>query len=198
MSVTWTVDPSAWIGAGVHWSGWGQETSSVEIGARSVIEDGASIRLKGGSHLLIGPDVVVRRGAVLNVGGTLRLDGDNLISWYSVIHAGESVTFETMAGTGEMVTVVDGDHRRTDADSHWYRSSVSAPVVIGRNTWLAAKSTVTRGVTIGRSVTVAANSVVRADVPDETIVAGVPARIIGPSVPATRHPKAPSPGPLTG
>lgn len=195
MTVDWTVDPSAWIGDAVHWSGWGHATSVVEIGARSIIEDGASIRLKGGSRLVIGPDVLVRRGAVLNIGGTLRLDGDNLISWYSVIHAGQSVVFETMAGTGEMVTVVNGDHRRADADNHWYKTSVSAPVVIGRNTWLAAKSTVTRGVTIGRNVTVAANSVVRSDVPDAMIVAGAPARIVGPSVPARTDAGVPSPDP---
>jgi len=60
---------------------------------------------------------------------------------------------------------------------------VSSPVIIGTNTWLAAKSTITRGVTLGSNVTVAANSVVRANVPDGMIAAGSPARIVGPSIP---------------
>jgi len=132
MNVRWVVDPSAWIGEDAHWSGWGPAESVVEVGARSVVEDGAIIRLKGGARLVIGPDVTIRRGAVLNVGGLLRLKGDNLISWYCVIHAGESVVFESRAGTGEMVTVVtvvDGDHRRLDADSHWCQRCLKADPV---------------------------------------------------------------------
>ena len=51
-----------------------------------------------------------------------------------------------------------------------------APVVIGRGAWLATRATVLAGVRIGRRSVVAAGSVVTCDVPDDTLVAGVPAR----------------------
>ena len=51
-------------------------------------------------------------------------------------------------------------------------------ICIGRGSWTGAHTTITKGVTIGRGVLCAAGSVVTRDVPDYTVVGGVPARII--------------------
>lgn len=52
-----------------------------------------------------------------------------------------------------------------------------APVTIGDNVWVGARSVILPGVTIGNNVVVAAGSVVTKDVPDNSLVAGVPAVI---------------------
>jgi acetyltransferase-like isoleucine patch superfamily enzyme len=54
-----------------------------------------------------------------------------------------------------------------------------APVRIGQRCFLGVHATVLRGVSIGDKCVVGAGSVVTQDVPDCTIVAGVPARPIG-------------------
>lgn len=54
-----------------------------------------------------------------------------------------------------------------------------APTVIGDRVFIGAGSIVNMGVTIGESSVVGAGSVVTRDVPPFSIVAGVPARIIG-------------------
>lgn len=49
---------------------------------------------------------------------------------------------------------------------------------IKRNAWIGAGATILQGVTIGENSIVAAGAVVAMDVPDNTIVGGVPAKII--------------------
>ena len=50
-----------------------------------------------------------------------------------------------------------------------------APVIIGDNCWIGARAIILPGIKIGNSSVVAAGAVVIKDVPDFTIVAGVPA-----------------------
>ncbi|MCH5162142.1 MAG: sugar O-acetyltransferase [Clostridiales bacterium] len=53
-----------------------------------------------------------------------------------------------------------------------------APVLIGKNVWVGAHATILPGVTIGDNAVVAAGAVVTKDVPANTVVAGVPAKVI--------------------
>lgn len=54
----------------------------------------------------------------------------------------------------------------------------SAPIHIGNHVWIGARATILKGVTIGDGAVVAAGAVVNKDVPPNTLVGGVPARII--------------------
>ena len=51
-------------------------------------------------------------------------------------------------------------------------------VTIGSNVFIGAESVVLPGVTIGSNVIIGANSTVTRDVPDHSVVAGTPARVI--------------------
>ena len=50
--------------------------------------------------------------------------------------------------------------------------------IIGDNVYIAKGAIVFGGITIGNNVTIGANAVVNAPVPDNAVVAGVPAKII--------------------
>ena len=56
--------------------------------------------------------------------------------------------------------------------------TIPAPIVIGKNVWIAANAATTPGVTIGDGAVVAAGAVVTRDVAANTVVGGVPARLI--------------------
>ncbi|MEE1107648.1 sugar O-acetyltransferase [Macrococcoides canis] len=52
------------------------------------------------------------------------------------------------------------------------------PVVIGDNCWIGGRSIINPGVTIGNNVVIASGTVVTKDIPDNVVVAGVPAKVI--------------------
>lgn len=58
------------------------------------------------------------------------------------------------------------------------QTTYPAPITLGKNVWVGSNSTILQGVTIGDNVVIAAGAVVTKDVPENTIVGGVPARII--------------------
>jgi acetyltransferase-like isoleucine patch superfamily enzyme len=79
----------------------------------------------------------------------------------------------TLIGHGSALTTLNHSvdpERRADM--------LPAPIVIGRKVWLGASVTVVPGVTIGDGAVIGAGSVVTKDVAADTIVAGVPARLI--------------------
>jgi acetyltransferase-like isoleucine patch superfamily enzyme len=53
-----------------------------------------------------------------------------------------------------------------------------SPVIIGKNVWIGSNATILPGVTIGDNSVVAAGAVVTKDVPKNTVVAGVPAKVV--------------------
>ncbi len=52
------------------------------------------------------------------------------------------------------------------------------PISVGNNVWIGGSVTVVPGVTIGNNVTIGAGSVVVKDIPDNSVAAGNPCRVI--------------------
>lgn len=76
---------------------------------------------------------------------------------------------------GPQVCVVTENHPLNPADR---KALVTKPITIQRNAWIGANATILPGVTIGENSVVAAGAVVSKDVPPNTVVAGVPAKVI--------------------
>ena len=51
-------------------------------------------------------------------------------------------------------------------------------IQIKKNVWIGANATILQGVTIGENSVVAAGAIVSKDVPDNSVVGGIPAKVI--------------------
>ncbi len=109
--------------------------------------------------------------AVITIGDNVRLNGAGLQA-----ARGISVGDDCILGS---CTIVDTDHHPVGIDRRFSGAEpASAPVVIGRNVWIAGMAAVLKGVTIGDDSVVAFGAVVAADVPAGVVVAGNPARVV--------------------
>ena len=86
------------------------------------------------------------------------------------------ITIDEGALIGHGVVLATLDH---DLDPAKRQQLHPAPIHIGKRVWIGSNAVVTKGVTIGDNSVVAAGAVVNRDVPPNTIVGGVPAKIIG-------------------
>jgi acetyltransferase-like isoleucine patch superfamily enzyme len=85
---------------------------------------------------------------------------------------------------GDHVSLSAGVQIYTHDTVHWALSGGvmpprRAPVAIGDRVYVGSQSVIAQGVTIGRKCVISANSLVIDDVPEATIVGGVPAAPIG-------------------
>lgn len=79
---------------------------------------------------------------------------------------------------GDGVTIFDSDFHDPDPKKRKTGGGRVAKVVIGENVWLGSRAMVLKGVNIGSGAVVAPLSVVTKDVPENSFVAGVPAKVI--------------------
>jgi len=112
-------------------------------------------------HINYGPGVSFGSDCFLNFGCTLLALG--------------GITIENDVFIGPHCVLATEYHPEEPSQRH---TLLTKPIVIKQNAWLGANVTVLAGVTIGRNAIVAAGSVVTKDVPDNSVVAGTPARVI--------------------
>lgn len=85
------------------------------------------------------------------------------------------ITIEDNVLIGPNVNIVSEGHPVSPENRH---SLVPKSILIKKNAWIGAGATILQGVTIGENAIIAAGAVVTKDVPDNTIVGGIPAKII--------------------
>lgn len=108
-----------------------------------------------GKYITIGKNVFINHGCTfLDLGG---------------------ITIEDDVMIGPNVQLITENHPLNPTER---KSLVLEAILIKENAWIGAGAIILPGVTVGKNSVVAAGAVVNRDVPANTVVAGVPAKII--------------------
>ena len=108
-----------------------------------------------GQNITVGKNVFINSGWCFQDQGGIEI-GDNVL-------------------IGQQVVIATLNH---DLIPDKRANMLPSPVKIGNGVWIGAHATVLSGVTIGDGAVIAAGAVVTKDVPANTVVGGVPAKIL--------------------
>lgn len=159
----------------------------VEIGRFASIGDGAILSGLGDDGLRIGSRTNVGAYSRLVVGTDVARPGRYIdigegcgIGEYSSVGGSGGVSIGKNTIIGQYFSAHPENHNFDDLSRPIREQGTTRrSIAIGEDCWLGARVTVLGGVTIGRGSVVAAGAVVTRDVPPLSIVAGIPARIVG-------------------
>ena len=157
---------------------------------------------KKSSISFIGPNTWVNNYSISNMfglyqrtifyaknGGKIVVGSDCGISGTSFC-AMKSIVIGNRVQIGANTKIMDNDMHSLDPTERYYddRSNILCkPVSIGNDCFVGANCIILKGTTLGENCIVGAGSVVHGEFPDNSIIAGNPARLIGQAPPITAN-----------
>lgn len=158
----------------------------LRCGKNLILEDQVYINALSATGIQIGDNVSIARDSILICTGVIAQRGQGITIGHGTginaraylggqggIQIGNDVIF------GPDVKIFSENHNYADPDQTIKAQGVSRKgVSIGDNCWLGSGVTVLDGVHIGNGCVIAAGSVVSRSIPENSIAAGIPAKVI--------------------
>ena len=113
--------------------------------------------------------------------GTIKVGSNTQIGPFTVLFAGSGIEIGENVLIAPHCVIAGGnhDHKQLSIPMRFAKGTSKGPIIIANDVWIGANSTIVDNVKIGKGAVIGANSVVTKNVKPYTIVAGVPARMIG-------------------
>lgn len=143
------------------------ETSFGGNGRSSIIrlDENATFSVHGRASLYYGADVIIFKNGRFEI-------GNSFINSDCRIRCHESISIGNDCAISHEFSVMDSNAHALNGDRN------TQPVKIGNHVWIGTRVTVLSGVTVEDGAVIAAGSLVTHDIPERTLVAGVPAKVI--------------------
>ncbi len=174
------LEPYVWVNARPDIALDGESCCS--IGRGTFIPTSIQIRGADRGCISIGRNCSIDTLARLHVANdaVLTLEDNVAIGPYDIINAFDDCTIRCNSMIGPYVNINCADHGMArDGVPMRFQPGSYAPVVIEEDCWVGSHVVILKGVRVGIGAVVAAGAVVCRDVPPYSIVAGVPAKVIG-------------------
>jgi acetyltransferase-like isoleucine patch superfamily enzyme len=157
------------------------------IGSRTIMY--SPLRIVNPQNITIGDRVVIERNATLysvasyrdkSYNGKISIGNNVYINYGFNATSASEIVIEDDVLIAFNVSIFDFDHDYRDIDKNINQTDlvVKGRVVVGEKTWLGMNVAILGNVKIGKHCVIAANSVVTKDIPDYSVAAGNPLKII--------------------
>ena len=130
------------------------------------LDEGATLFVRGHFSLFYNCDIVVFPGGKLQF-------GSGYINSDLKLRCADRITIGDDVAISHDVTILDSDHHALGG-----KPIATSPVSIGNHVWIGTRATILQGVEIGGGCIVAAGAVVTKSMPPNSLIAGVPAKVI--------------------
>lgn len=154
----------------------------IKLGDRVIIDDNCLLDAKGDNNdgIRLGDNVFLGRNSILSCkDGDIVLEQGANVGFNSYVFSGSSVKIGHDCLFAAYCYVIGGGHDFENVEAPVQeQTAVSRGVEVGPNVWLGAGVKVLDGVRIGGDTVVGAGAVVSSDVPERSVAAGIPARVI--------------------
>lgn len=124
--------------------------SRFKSGKNVVIRSGVKIRCNNDGQVIIGDDVGLNNGCLLNSMDSI------LIGSHTII--------------GQNVKMYDHDHEYKVKGNIRDNGFITKPIIIGENVWIGSGCTILRGTKIGNNCVIAAGSIIKGNIPENMLV----------------------------
>lgn len=142
----------------IGWPIFTHSSGTITVGKKPYFGKGVFKIIKN-AQLTIGNNVMINNGFVISVESKVKIGNDVLI--------------------GEYVSIRDSNHKFNDLTIPIsLQGSSTSQIIIDDNVWIGRGAVILKGVSIGSGSIIAANSVVTKDIKKNSIVGGVPAKLI--------------------
>ena len=155
--------------------------SSFNFGRRIIIEKGCMLHATDSSKIRLGDGVIIQANThLLNYAGKGITVGNNTtINRYCLLYGHGGLNIGDDCLIGPRCAFIPSNHRFDDTSMKIsQQGDTRNGIVVGNNVWFGANVTVLDGVHIGDNCVIGAGAVVTSSIRANSVVVGVPARIV--------------------
>lgn len=163
------------------------EKRYIQIGEKAKIHDGVKIdalSINGvtiGSYCVIGPRSSIQcTGDLASVGIGVKMGSHTTFGNDCFFGAAGGITIGNDVIAGQCIRFHSENHNYRDLSCLIRKQGVTHKgIVVGNNCWIGSGAVFLDGASVGNGCVIAANAVVTKKFPDNSIIGGVPAKILG-------------------
>jgi acetyltransferase-like isoleucine patch superfamily enzyme len=163
-----------WLWLKLRWRGRLQTDGLCFICPRVKLEIGPGATLRVGRWAWIGHGCKIRVHE-----GEVSIGAKSVMGQECTISAFQHVAIGRECIVADRVMLIDFDHGVVEVERPIRLQGIyKRDVNVGHNVWVGYGACILRGVTVGNNAVIGTSAVLTTDVPDNAVVAGIPARVI--------------------